>query len=103
MDAHADAQRLADLNAELGVDAIERQIDGAGCAQRLPATDLHRVALAEYGKQAVAQELVDPAAVRVDRGAGGGEELVEDEHHVVGEATLRQMGEIAEAPSVCRR
>ena len=81
---------------ELGVDVIEREVDGARRPQRLPAAGLHAVALAEYGEQAVAQELVDPAAVRVDGGAGGREELVQDEDHVVGQAALRQLGEVAQ-------
>ena len=56
-------KRPADLGSELGIDVIEGQIDGAGRAQRLAAARLHTVMLAEDGQQAVAQELVDPAAV----------------------------------------
>ena len=96
VDAHADAQRPADLGAELGVDVVEREIDGARGPQRLPAADLDAVVLAEDGQQAVAQELVDPAAVRVDGGAGRGEELVEDEDDVVGQAALRELREVAQ-------
>ena len=39
--------------------------------------------LSEHRQQPVAQELVDPAVVLVDRSARRGEELVQDEHHVV--------------------
>ena len=54
----------------------------ARSAWRQPAST--PVVLPEDGEQAVAQELVDPAAVGVDGGAGRGEELVQDENHVVG-------------------
>ena len=96
MNAHADAQRPADLDAELGIDVVEGEIDGARGPQRLAAAGLHAVVLPEDGEQAVAQELVDPAAVGVDGGAGRGEELVQDEDHVVGEAALRELGEVAQ-------
>ena len=51
--------------SSLRIDAIERQVDGARRAQRLPASGLDAVALTEHGQQAVAEELVDPAAVAV--------------------------------------
>ena len=81
---------------ELGVDRIEGKVDGARRPQRLPAPRLHAVPLPEYGKQAVAHELVDPAPVRVNGRAGRREELVQDEHHVVGQPALRQLGEVAQ-------
>ena len=80
----------------LALTCVEREVDGARRPQRLPAAGLHAVALAEDGEQAVAQELVDPAAVRVDGGAGGGEELVQDEDHVVGQPALGELGEVAQ-------
>ena len=62
VDTHADLQRPADLRFELGVDVVEREIDGAGGTQGLAAAGLDAVVLSERREQAVAHELVDPAA-----------------------------------------
>ena len=90
IDADADGERTTEFRLELGVDAIERQIDVARRAQRLPASRFDAVTLAEHGEQSVAEELVDPAAVRGDRGADHAEELVEHVDDVERQAASRR-------------
>ena len=80
----------------MGVDAIERQIDVARGTQRLPAPRFDAVTLAEHGEQPVAEELVDPAAVRGNRGAYHAEELVEYVDDVERQALLGKAREIAQ-------
>src|SRR5262245_41249736 len=96
MDAHADAQRSAELGAQLGIDVVEGEIDGPRRPPRVAATGLNAMVLPEDGEQAVSQKLVGPAAVGMDGGAGRGEELVEDEDYVVGEAALGQLCKVAQ-------
>ena len=96
IDADADGERASELGLELRIDAIERQVDVARRAQRLPAAGIDAVALAEHGQQPVAEELVDPAAVRGDGGADDAEELVEHVDDVERQPLLRQAREIAQ-------
>ncbi len=63
-------------------------------ACRQPAFDA--VALTEHREQPVAEELVDPAAVRGDRGADDAEELVEHVDDVERQPLLREAREIAQ-------
>ena len=80
--ADADFERPTDFALEPRVQEVEREVDGARGAQRLPTADLDPEALAEDGDQAVADEAVDAAALGVDRGADGAEEFVEQKHDV---------------------
>jgi hypothetical protein len=64
--------------------------------KRLPAADLDPLELPEDGQQSVAQELVDPASVRVDRRTGCREEFIEYEDDVIRQATLRKLRELAQ-------
>ena len=57
-------KRLADLGDDLVVEAVERHVDVARGAQGLPAAAGLAVAHTEDRHQAVAQVLVDLAAVR---------------------------------------
>ncbi len=93
IDPHADAQRLADLLHDLFVEAIEREIDVAGGGERLPAPCRLAGFCAEDGHQAVTQILVDLAVVAADGLAHRGEQAVENEYDVVGQARLADGGE----------
>ncbi len=95
VEPHADAQRPADLARDLGIEAVESDVDVARRAQRLAAAGHGAVVRAEHRHQAVAEVLVDPAAAPGDGLAGLGEQSVQDEHHVVGQARLGDGGEIA--------
>ena len=75
---------------------VEHEIDGACGAQGLAASDLDPRVLAEDGKQPIAQELVDPAAVLGYRRADDGEELVQHVDDIVGQPLLRKPREIAQ-------
>ena len=55
-----------------------------------------RAVEAEQRHHAVADELVEPAAGRLDRLADGAEIAVEQEHHVVGQLALGDRGEAAD-------
>lgn len=95
MNADADIQTVAEFRRQARIELIQRRVDPARRAQGLPARGL-RVALApEHRKQPVAQILVDPAALGLDRRADDAEELVEQEHDVVRQAALRQACEAA--------
>ena len=65
-------------------------------AQRLQAGLLGLALEAEQRHDAVADELVDAAALLLDRPAHRLEILVQHEHHVVGQAALRHAGEGAQ-------
>ena len=64
-------------------------------AERLTAAGDGAGLGAEHRHQAVAQVLVDPAAAPGDGLADLGEQTVEDEDHVVGQARLGDGGEVA--------
>ena len=85
MQADAGRDRMADLGRDLFVEPIQRECRSRARPAGVAATQFLPALLSEHGQQPIAEELVDPAVVLVDRGTRGGKELVQDEHDVVGQ------------------
>ena len=96
LDADADPQRPAELRPSLALTWSRARSMARAARKRLAAAGLDAVVLAEDGEQAIAQELVDPAAVSCGSPRRRGEELVQNENDVVGQAALRELGEVAQ-------
>ena len=96
MQADADAQRLVEVARHRLVEVVQRQSHAARRVERLPAGDLRLAVESEDRHYAVTDELVDPAAGRLDGVAGCPEIAVEQEHDVVGQLALRDRGEAAD-------
>ena len=96
VEADADAERLGQVMGQLLIELIERGRHRARRSQRVPAR-CRRIAVdAEQRHDAVADELVDPAALAFDRLAHGLEVLIEQEHHVVRQTSFGHAGEGAQ-------
>ena len=96
MQADADAQRLLEVARHRLVEVVEGERHAPRRVERLAAGDPGLLFEAEDRHHAVADELVDPAAGRLDGLAGRAEIAVEQEHHVVGQLALRDRGEAAD-------
>ena len=95
VEPHADAQRSPQFAANLAVQPVDGDIDIARRVERLPASGSLSVAGAEQCHQSVAQILVDRPSMAADGIADLREQAVENEHHVVGQALLADLGEPA--------
>ena len=92
VDPDADAQGLTDLRHDLAVEAIEREVDVAGGGERLPAS---RASPASAPKMAISPSpgTCRSSVVAADGFAYLGEQAVENEDDVVGQARLADGGD----------
>src|SRR5438477_6684788 len=92
MNADADAQRLGYVVNQRVVEALHALRHIASGGERLAAARLDPAVEAEQRHHAVADELVDAPARRLDRVAGLGKVAIEEEDQIVRQLLFRKLG-----------
>src|SRR5215470_19119849 len=97
MNADTDPQRFGYVVNQRLVEALHALRHIASGGERLAAARLDPAVEAEQRHHAVADELVDAPARRLDRVAGLGEVAIEEEDQIVGQLLF---GELGKGPKV---
>ena len=79
-----------EFGPQRSVEFVEAHGNEPGGGERFPAAGMGAALDPEQRHDAVADELVDASSRRFDRTPDRREIAVEDEHHVIGEPTLRK-------------